>query len=136
MTTTTQRRPAKSRGSARVRRPQMTAGEATDFVRISLRSACIIEEAIKERREAGCYPGCRCEPYDDVFTFARWRAQGYFVRKGEKSLRLATWVPIAGTAPPAPVEEGADPPATVGRPRLKPKTTFLFCRCQVERLAE
>ena len=35
-----------------------------------------------------CFP-CGCEPYQDVFTFNRWKAQGFFVRKGEHGVKLA-----------------------------------------------
>ena len=40
---------------------------------------------------------CGCEPYADVFTFNRWKAQGYFVRRGEHGVRLPI-VPSAASS--------------------------------------
>ena len=31
---------------------------------------------------------CGCEPYRDVFTYRRWKAQGFRVERGEKAIRL------------------------------------------------
>jgi hypothetical protein len=66
---------------------------------------------------------CNCEPYQDVFTYARWQAQGLQVQKNEKSIKTTTWIPIVKTD----AETGED--IIKG---TRPKTTSLFCRCQVE----
>ena len=62
------------------RRPRMTEQEAKSFGRYSQQNAA---QVMRER-------GCACQPYRDVYTFNRWRAQGYGVKKGEKAIRLPT----------------------------------------------
>lgn len=66
---------------------------------------------------------CECEPYVDVFTFNRWKAQGYSVIKGEKAIRIKTVVS----------KEIED--KKTGDKELKkfPKQACVFCRCQVEK---
>lgn len=63
---------------------------------------------------------CDCEPYEDVFTYGRWKALGQQVQKGERSIKLQTWIPIVDK------DENGDP-VTTG---VRPKTASLFCRCQ------
>lgn len=114
----------------------MTASEARHFEKISEASATQVMAAFD----------CGCEPYSDVFTFRRWKAQGFHVRKGEKSFRLATYVK------PRPRLEcvnehrwtlkgdGPTDCPTCGRPghtleqdrELMPRNVPVFCRHQVE----
>ena len=61
----------------------------------------------------------QCEPYVNVLTFRQWKARGYHVKKGEKSIRI----PIMKE-----IEEKDDPKAK----RLVRRTAFLFARPQVE----
>lgn len=65
--------------TVKVARRKMTAEEAQSFGRFSIGNAM----TVKMSRP------CGCEPYKDVFTFKRWIAQGFCVKKGEKAIRLA-----------------------------------------------
>ena len=31
---------------------------------------------------------CGCRAYEDVFTYNRWKAQGYYVKRGEHGIKL------------------------------------------------
>jgi hypothetical protein len=64
---------------------------------------------------------CGCEPYQDIFTFNRWKAQGLFVKKGEKGKRITTYT--------EKVVEAADGTSHTTR---FPRTVAVFCRCQVQ----
>lgn len=72
--------------------------------------------------QLACLEGL-CEAYKDIFTFRRWKAQGYFVRKGEKGTKITTWIPKIETD-----EEGKE--KIVGK---RPKVAVVFCRHQVEK---
>ena len=117
MTTSTATR---RKATTRRERPQITAEQARRFTRESLNSYGQIVQALEDRRPTA-HAECRCEPYVDTFTFGRWIPQGFHVRKGEKAIRLATWVPVEG-------KEDDDESA----PYLLPRTVFIFCRCQVD----
>ena len=56
----------------------MTAEQAQSFQGYSATNASLVRQGLD----------CGCEPYIDVFTFKRWRAQGYHVNRGEQSIRL------------------------------------------------
>ena len=60
------------------KRPSMTAEEAQWFSRISKANIALCL----------AHFDCGCSPYTDLYTFKRWKAQGYHVKKGEKGLRL------------------------------------------------
>jgi len=92
-------------------RRAMSESEAVSFERYSGQNAGIVREALL----------CNCQPYRDVFTFKRWLAQGYAVKKGEKALRL----PLVKD-----VEEAGDDGETVKVRRVL-GMSFVFCRCQV-----
>ena len=49
--------------------------------------------------------------------------QGFHVRKGEKAIRLQTWIPVD------PKEDDDDESRS---PYLLPRTVMVFCRCQVD----
>ena len=68
-------------------------------------------------------PEGTCEAYKDIFTFRRWKAQGYFVRKGEKGTRITTWISKVKSD-----EEGNE--NVEGK---RPKKAIVFCRHQVEK---
>jgi hypothetical protein len=114
--------------ASKIRRPKMTAEEATSFTGYSAASILQVQTALDARKEEGAYPECECQPYEDTFTFNRWAAQGRFVKKGEKSLRIATFVPIDSKKQDAAPEVDGE-----GRTCLRPTTAFLFCRCQTEK---
>ena len=89
----------------------MDAQEATRFDTYSANNAAIVETR-----------PCSCEAYKDIFTYGRWRAQGYQVQKGEKATKITTYIPIKKTDP----DTGEK--VTVAR---RQKTSAVFCRCQV-----
>ena len=60
------------------KREKMTAGEARQFDRYSVNNAVTAEASLE----------CGCKAYEEIFTYNRWRAQGYQVRRGEKAVRL------------------------------------------------
>jgi hypothetical protein len=93
---------------------QMTADEARDFGHFSVHNAV--------QAQMACPEGT-CEAYSDIFTFRRWRAQGFVVRKGEKGTTVTTWIP---QTPKTDNEEQ--------NTKRRPKRAVLFCRHQVERL--
>lgn len=94
---------------------QMSADDARRFEHFSVHNAV--------QAQMACPEGGACEAYRDIFTFRRWHAQGYAVRKGEKGTTVTTWVPVRE---PSENENG-----TV---RRRPKRAVLFCRHQVERI--
>lgn len=67
---------------------------------------------------------CGCEPYRDVFTYRRWKAQGYQVQRGEKAIR----VPLVREIAEHDTETGAE----TGRTRRMLGRSALFCRHQVQ----
>lgn len=74
-------------------------------------------EILKETLE------CDCEPYVDIFTFNRWKAQGYSVMKGQKATKITTIVK----------REYEDKKSGEKETKTFPKNTSVFCRCQVEK---
>ena len=94
----------------------MTPDEAVVFDRQSPENAATIVEACIEK-------GCGCEPYEDVFTFNRWKAQGYYVKRGEHGIKIPVIVKTKDSQKPD-----------------KDKTLFrnltVFCRCQVAKLGQ
>lgn len=64
---------------------------------------------------------CDCQPYRDVFTYQRWLAQGFRVKRGEHGISIPT---VRGL-------ERQDPDTgTVKQIRLL-RRSVVFCRCQV-----
>jgi hypothetical protein len=77
---------------------------------------------------------CACEPYADVFTFGRWRAQGRTVRRGEHGIRLTVY--IAARRHDA-IDDASGTEAGQAQPdaiRRYPRVSFVFCRCQTDAL--
>lgn len=91
---------------------EMTAEEARTFPHFSVHNAV--------RAQLACPEGI-CQAYQDIFTYRRWRAQGYAVRKGEHGTAVTTWITTNGRRD--------------DKPRTRPKRAVLFCRHQVERAA-
>lgn len=70
---------------------------------------------------------CECQPYQDVFTYHGWKAQGYHVRKGESShIKVCVFQ----------TSEIKDDNGKVVKTKSWPKQSCLFCRCQVEKNEE
>ena len=70
--------------------------------------------------------GCNCQAYVDWFTYKRWQAQGYQVQRGEKGVKLTTYVPQYKYD-----DDGNKIP--VG---TYPRMTSVFCRCQIKEKGE
>ena len=95
---------------------QMNAEDARNFAHFSVHNAV--------QAQMACPEGA-CEAYRDIFTFRRWRAQGWVVRKGEHGTTVTTWVPI--TKRNAEVGDATEV-------KRRPKRAVLFCRHQVEQI--
>jgi hypothetical protein len=54
--------------------PELSADEARSFQHFSVHNAAQAQQAC---------PDSMCEAYRDIFTYRRWRAQGYQVLKGQ-----------------------------------------------------
>ena len=57
----------------------MTKEQAKTFSRTSTNNVNILHHTLK----------CGCQPYQDVFTYNRWKAQGMQVQRGAKAIKLA-----------------------------------------------
>lgn len=56
----------------------LTATQATSFNTYSVANASLVKHSLT----------CGCEPYLDVFTYNRWKAQGFQVQRGEKAIKI------------------------------------------------
>lgn len=93
---------------------KMTSEQATQFNRFSLMNALTVANALP----------CGCEPYKDVYTFNRWKAQGFIVKKGEHGVKI----PVIGTNIKHDEKTGQD----VTKKYIS--NSAVFCRCQVKKL--
>ena len=93
----------------------MSADEARSFQTYSLANAVTVKEALP----------CGCEPYVDVFTYRRWKAQGFQVQRGEKAIRL----------PLIYQRTEKDPDTGEEATRRRMGRSAVFCRCQVKPIA-
>ena len=91
----------------------ITKENATTFDRYSAINATLVQSA----------RACGCEAYKDVFTYKRWQAQGFQVRKGEKGTRIETYAPITKEN-----KETGEREVVGSRPWI----STVFCRCQVD----
>jgi hypothetical protein len=89
----------------------MTKDSATQFDHFSAYNYSVIKSNLQ----------CNCEPYEDVFTLKRWNALGYKIIKGQKAIRINTYIPI----------QIKNDNNEVIKTITKPHTSFVFCRCQV-----
>lgn len=92
----------------------MTKEQATTFNRFSIINAHTVLEFLP----------CGCQPYTDVFTFNRWKAQGFIVKKGEHGVKI----PVIGTNIKHDDNTGQD----VVKKYVS--NSAVFCRCQVKKL--
>ena len=95
---------------------KMTAEQARTFDGHSAANATILTHAAEQR-------GCQCKPYQDWYTYKRWRAQGMQVQKGEKGTKLGTFIPTYTT------DSDTGEKVKTG---TRPWTSHVFCRCQVK----
>ena len=66
---------------------------------------------------------CNCQPYQDVFTFQGWKKMGFNVIKGQTChIRVTVFK----------TSQKKDDAGKVTETKSWPKTSCLFCRCQVE----
>jgi len=91
--------------------PTFTPETARRFDRYSVANAVRVKESLP----------CGCEPYQDVFTYRRWKAQGFQVQRGEKAIKL----PLIYQRAEKDRETGEE---TVSR---RMGRSAVFCRCQV-----
>ncbi len=94
----------------------MTAAEARSFDRVSVANSVAVQQALD----------CGCEPYVDVFTYRRWKAQGFQVQRGEKAIRL----PLIYARTEKDPETGEE---STTRRRGR---SAVFCRHQVQPIGE
>ncbi len=99
-----------------MKRPAITAEQAKHFAGYSQSNAMLVVAALRTR----CHNGC--QPYQDVYTYERWQAQGMQVQKGEKSIHI----PIVKHKMIEDEEEGIIKDVTIKG------TACVFCRCQVK----
>ena len=59
-------------------RKPLTPAEARSFDRFSVANTVAVESIL----------ACGCKAYVDVFTYNRWRAQGFQVQRGQKAILL------------------------------------------------
>jgi len=90
---------------------------------ISLINYCLVKQQMNEQQISG-------EPYQDTFTFNKWKEQGYKVKRGEKSVLYGiTWINTSKKDPES-TEETTDKEFT----HCYPKLFHLFHRGQVEKI--
>jgi len=90
----------------------MTAQDARSFDGYSESNAMLIMSQLD----------CECVPYESVFTYARWKAQGYQVQKGQHGLRIPTITAY----------EVEDKETGEMKTRSRKHTSVVFCKCQVQ----
>lgn len=95
-----------------MQRSTMTAAQATTFGTYSVANAAQVKHAL----------ACGCEPYQDVFTYNRWKALGFQVQRGEKAIKIPVVKVVA--------VENKDTGAEETRKLLG--TGAVFCRHQVK----
>jgi len=91
----------------------MSAEDAKQFGRVSHANAAWVMHNLK----------CNCNPYEDVFTYNRWQAQGYQVRRGEHGIKLSIVKEV-----PHEERDGT----TTTRKIFAGAT--VFCKCQVDKV--
>ena len=94
--------------------PTFTPETARRFDRYSAANAVAITQALS----------CDCQPYQDVFTYRRWKAQGFQVQRGEAAIRL----------PLVYQRTERDPKTGQEKTTRRHGRSALFCRCQVRRV--
>jgi antirestriction protein ArdC len=97
-----------------MKREPMTAEKAIQFGGHSTYHAAVLAAAAHAR-------GCDCQAYEQWFTYARWQALGYQVKKGEHGVKLGCFIEA----------ERAKPDGTIER-YSRPWKTTVFCMHQVE----
>jgi len=94
---------------------RFTPETARQFDRFSVANAVTVKQALP----------CGCEPYRDVFTYRRWKAQGFQVQRGERAIRL----PLVYSCEATEAETGEI------RSERRLGRSAVFCRHQVKQVA-
>jgi len=100
----------------REQKEKMTQEQAISFDSYSVQNVIKVRTAL----------ACGCEPYIDVFTFNRWIAQGYSVKKGEKAIKIGVIKHVE--------KKDKETGETVDI-RMR-GTGCVFCRCQVQPIGQ
>ena len=89
-----------------------TPETARQFDRYSIANAVTVKQSLP----------CGCEPYVDVFTYRRWKGQGFQVQRGENAIRL----PL--------IYSRIEKDAATGEEHTETRRgrSAVFCRCQVK----
>ena len=112
--TTPDQKSSKSKTTTKRRkREPMTSDQARSFQAYSAENATTVVMNLD----------CGCEPYVDVFTYNRWKVQGFQVQKGMKSIKI----PVYGTS----TGENEDGEVVTSRYRTVGR---VFCKCQVQKI--
>ncbi len=90
----------------------ITPETARQFDRFSVANAVTVKKSLP----------CGCEPYVDVFTYRRWKAQGFQVQRGQKAIKLPLIYKRSETDPKTGERTET---RRVGR-------SAVFCRCQIK----
>lgn len=85
---------------------------AKQFDNVSIGNALAVESSLD----------CKCRAYQDVFTYQRWKAQGFQVQKGQKGIKLRVFRTFITKATD-------DKPEKITK---RPWWSTVFCRCQVK----
>lgn len=105
----------------------MTPEQAREFTSFSLDNVALVESALAAN--------CNCSAYLDVFTFNRWKAQGFIVRRGQHGIKI----PVVKTYDRKPADTGQDE-GNDAASNLQVATylsaAYVFCRCQVDALPQ
>ena len=88
-----------------------TPQTARQFDRFSVANAVTVKKSLP----------CGCEPYVDVFTYRRWKAQGFQVQRGQKAIKLPLIYKLSET----------DPKTGERTESRRIGSAAVFCRCQV-----
>lgn len=89
----------------------VTAQQATQFSRYSSQNAATVHASLQ----------CGCNPYQDVFTYNRWLAQGCQVMRGEHGIHLPVIIEKEQTTDDGQIEK-----------RKIHTGAVVFCRHQVK----
>ncbi len=91
--------------------PRFTSETARQFDRFSVANAVTVKRSLP----------CGCEPYVDVFTYRRWKAQGFQVQRRQKAIKLPLIYKRSET----------DPKTGEQTETRRIGSSAVFCRCQV-----
>jgi len=92
--------------------PRFTSETARQFDRFSAANAVTVKKSLP----------CGCEPYVDVFTYRRWKTQGFQVQRGQKAIKLPLIYKRSET----------DPNTGKQSETRRVSQSAVYCRCQVK----